>query len=247
MQDLDRLRGTCRVWNEESCSILQEKKVVALLEIDSMKYYLEKFSSTLNFPHLNFELHMENLLDPNVMRRFWNLYGPRIKSLDLRQSSLLIETLFDIIAQHLPTLERLAIKSLPRKMSVRRNSHPPPLPLMLANQHQQQNFAMPLNPPPLNVMIVNQLQHHHLELQQQQQPVARLDWSSLRFPQIKELTLCWCPQDEDSTIIILKDLLRSLPCLERLLVTDIPPLAVGGIGIGGQQPANVGVGTRASK
>ncbi|XP_035716373.1 uncharacterized protein LOC110860564 isoform X2 [Folsomia candida] len=243
MADVDRFRQVCRVWNEESCAVLQAKKIVALLEIDSMKYYLEKFSTTTYFPHHHFELHMENLLEPQIMRRFWTIFGSHVKVLDLRQASLFIETLFDIIAQHLPNLERLAIKSLPRKLSLRRNSHPPPPPL---------NFVM--------FQLNDQLEHleenhHQGSSRTHALPAPRDDWTSLRFNQIKELTLCWCQQDEDATINILKDLLRSMPSLERLLVTDIPPLSAGGnIGVIGHrpmvaipQPAAVGARARLSR
>lgn len=42
MKDVESCREVCRGWNDEAISVIQDKKLVALLENDAMKYYIQK-------------------------------------------------------------------------------------------------------------------------------------------------------------------------------------------------------------
>lgn len=99
-------------------------------------------------PHSQFELHMENLSEKQaLMRTFWTSFGSNIKFLDLHQGILFQETLFQLLGERLPNLERLALRTLPRK-NTRRNSHPPPAASSSSsNQNQNQQPVLEYDGP----------------------------------------------------------------------------------------------------
>ncbi|CAL8137121.1 unnamed protein product [Orchesella dallaii] len=123
-REIEVCRLVCRSWNIEACKVLQTKSVVAFLDPDAVKVYNNAMRNTTCFPHAQYEFCIQDftgLVDEDL-REFWNLFGPHIRSLELRQTHLFWRDFFEVVEQNVPNLEKLTLRHLPRHVLRSRNA-----------------------------------------------------------------------------------------------------------------------------
>lgn len=124
-RDVESFRLVCKVWNTEACKVLRTKRIVVLIDSDSVRVYNAAMRDTTDFPHAQFELCIQDftgIVDENL-REFWSVFGPHIKGLDFRQTHLFWRDFLDVVEDRVPNLEKLSLRHLPRNIRSRSMIH----------------------------------------------------------------------------------------------------------------------------
>jgi len=90
--------------------------VAVFTERDSVTTYYNCMRNTERFPHSKYEFCFPDF-NRTDLRPFWELFGPHMKSVGLRQPRILWNDFYDV-ARKAPNLEKLTLAHLPREAKV---------------------------------------------------------------------------------------------------------------------------------